>query len=384
VLALLGRGFNRMAAKLQDKIAELREKEHFMQQLVDAVPDGIRVIDPDYRVLLLNDTYRRQLGLPDTPDALDLCFAAHGREQPCPEHLITCPLKEIEKSGEPLRVVHRHQRAGGGKLDVEIYAAPMRVTRRGKPVTLIVESVRDLDQQVRFSHEQKLSELGRLAAGVAHEIHNPLASVRMALHAAEQLNEADAPDRKLVSEYLSLVDQEVNKCSQVTERLLKLSVPPPSQRELVNVDRVLDETLRLLRWEAQTRSVDIRLDNADGPLRVLATDSELRMVALNLAQNAIHAMPEGGVLTVRSARRDLRVEVFFDDTGVGIDPHDRLRIFEPFFSRRADGVRGTGLGLSITKSIVENHGGTIEVDSEVGRGTRIALTFPDADRTAEI
>jgi signal transduction histidine kinase len=264
-------------------------------------------------------------------------------------------------------------------MDVELYAAPMRVTLRGKEQLLVIESIRDLAQQVKFSHEQKLSELGRLAAGVAHEIHNPLAAVRMALHAAEKANAADRPDRSQVSDYLALVDQEVEKCSQVTERLLKLSVPPPEQQELVSVDRIVDETLKLLRWEAESKSVSIRLCTEDAPLRILATDSDLRMVALNLAQNAIHAMPRGGSLTVRCQRADGRIVIQFEDTGIGIDPRDRIRIFEPFFSRRADGVRGTGLGLSITKSIVENHQGDIRVRGEPGKGSRVTVDFPDAD-----
>jgi signal transduction histidine kinase/HAMP domain-containing protein len=383
-LALLGERFNRMAATVAEKIGELREKEHFMQQLVDAVPDGIRVIDSDYRVVLANSTYRRQLGYGPDAELPEMCYAAsHGLDRPCPEQLVACPLVEIEKSGGPLRVVHRHDGPHGNWLEAEVYAAPMRVTQHGRTRTLVVEAIRDLGQQVRFSHEQKLSELGRLAAGVAHEIHNPLASVKMALHAAEEAGAGAAPDRETVVECLRLVDQEVDKCIQVTERLLKLSVPPPDQHELVDVDRVLDDTLRLLAWEAESRSVELRWVGADTPLRILAADSDLRMAALNLAQNAIHAMPKGGVLTVRGERAEARVQIRFEDTGVGIERRDRLRIFEPFFTRRADGVRGTGLGLSITKSIVESHGGTIEVESEPGRGTRITLSFADADSATE-
>jgi signal transduction histidine kinase len=205
----------------------------------------------------------------------------------------------------------------------------------------------------------------------------------MALHAAEEAVAGGAPDRETVSECLRLVDQEVEKCIQVTERLLKLSVPPPDQHELVCVDRVLDDTLRLLAWEAESRSVELRWAGSEVPLRILATDNDLRMVALNLAQNAIHAMPKGGMLTVRGERAEGRVWIRFDDTGVGIRPRDRLRIFEPFFSRRADGVQGTGLGLSITKSIVESHDGMIEVESEPGRGTRISISFPDPDSETE-
>jgi signal transduction histidine kinase len=385
----LGETMNRMAEALERKMAELEEKEQFLQQLVDAFPDGVRVIDQDYRVLLSNATYRRQIG-PATPHALPRkqgpelialpCYAqTHGQDQPCPETLITCPLREVTRTGAPLRTVHRLHRADGGGLDVETYAAPMTVTRSGETRHLVVESIRDLDQAVRFSHEQRLSELGRLAAGVAHEIHNPLGSVRLALHAAEAAAAAEAPDLAEVQACLALVDQEVDSCIQVTHRLLRLSVPPPDHQELVDVAEAVDDTLKLIAWEAGERSVQLRQGGDHGPLRVMATDTELRMAILNLAQNALHAMPKGGTLTVECRRRDGWIDIAFTDTGVGIAPEDLGRIFQPFFSRRADGVEGTGLGLSITKAFVDGHGGHIAVVSKPGGGSRFSLQFPDAD-----
>lgn len=383
-LAELGNTFNAMAANLQIKVRELQEKEQFLQQLVDAIPDGVRIIDADYRVILANATYRGQLGLEPGAQIPDLCYTVtHDRDSPCPTTLIDCPLREIRQTQSPLRVVHQHQRVDGAKLDVEIYAAPMHIDRQGTPQLLVVESIRDLGQQIKFSHEQKLSELGRLAAGVAHEIHNPLASIRLALHAAQRANSPQSPDPHQVADYLSMVDQEIDSCIQVTERMLKLSMPPPAEPELIELDRVIDETMTLLRWEAETRSVHIELELRDTPLRIMATDSELRMVTLNLAQNALHAMPDGGELRVGCRRGDGRVEVEFTDTGVGIRATELKRIFEPFFSRRADGVRGTGLGLSITKTIVENHRGSIAVESTPGRGSRFLLRFPDADIDTE-
>jgi signal transduction histidine kinase len=148
----------------------------------------------------------------------------------------------------------------------------------------------------------------------------------------------------------------------------------------VTLDRVIDDNLRLLGWEAESKGVKLRLQAEEPPLRVLATDSELRMAVLNLCQNAIHAMPSGGDLTISCRRSDGRVEACVADTGVGIAASDLQRIFEPFFSRRADGVRGTGLGLPITKSIVDKYAGTIRVDSELQAGTKVTISFPDADR----
>lgn len=389
-LTALGETMNRMAETLERKMAELEEKERFLQQLVDAFPDGVRVIDQNYRVLLCNAAYRRQVGpaAPQTsphaqgPDLIALpCFAqTHGQDQPCPETLMTCPLHEVTRTGAPLRVVHRLHRADGGGLDVETYAAPMTLTRGGETDQLVVESIRDLGQAVRFSHEQRLSELGRLAAGVAHEIHNPLGSVRLAVHAAEGAARAEVPDLAEVQACLSLVDQEVDSCIQVTHRLLRLSVPPPDHQELVDVTEAVDDTLKLLAWEAGERAVQLRQAGDQGPLRVLATDTEMRMAILNLAQNALHAMPNGGTLTVECRRRDGRIEIAFTDTGVGVAPEDLGRIFQPFFSRRADGVEGTGLGLSITKAFVDGHGGRIAVASVPGHGSRFTLEFADADR----
>lgn len=376
--------FNTMAEGLKDKIRQLEDKEVFLQALVDAIPDGIRVIDEDYRVVLSNATYRLQHGFTTEHEVPEYCYAAtHDRTSPCPETLTLCSLKEVTETREPLRLVHRHTRADGSPLEAEVYAAPLCTTLGGRPRRMVVESIRDLQQQVRFSHEQRLSELGRLAAGVAHEIHNPLAAVRMALHAAEQIGAQAEPDRDLLSDYLQLVDHEVEKCIEVTERLLKLSIPPPSVEELVTLDRVIEDTLKLLGWEAQNRSVQIRFSAEGSPLRVLATDSDLRMMALNLAQNACHAMPEGGSLAVRCWREAGEVTVTFEDSGVGIEPLDLGRIFDPFFSRRADGVAGTGLGLSITKTIVEGHGGRISVESTLGKGSRFTVTLADADAATD-
>lgn len=379
-LSILGNRFNQMAENLKEKIRELEDKETFMQALVDAIPDGIRVIDENYQVLLSNATYRRQLGIEPEAEAPDLCYAAtQGRDSPCPETLMLCPLSEITANHKPLRLVHRQRRLNGESLEVEIYAAPMSVMGKDGPSLMVVESIRDLEQQVRFSHEQRLSELGRLAAGVGHEIHNPLAAVRMALHAAVQSNEGPEPGRDQVASCLDLVDREVEKCVKVTERLLKLSMPPPNGQELVSVDELLDDTLKLVHWEAESQGVNLMLSMVGTPLRVLATDSDIRMVALNLTQNACHAMPQGGQLRIQGVRQDGEIRICFEDTGVGIDPLDYQRIFEPFFSRRADGVQGTGLGLSITKTIVESHGGSIHVESTQGEGSRITVVFPDAD-----
>jgi PAS domain S-box-containing protein len=384
-LARLGQTFDHMAANMQSKVEALQEKEHFLKALVDATPDGLRIIDKDYRILLANRAYEEHLGLPAGSAIGSTCHAsAHGIDTPCPSPLMTCPLQEVLANSQPVKVVHRHQRADGGHTDVEIYAAPMVVTVRGESQTLLVESIRDLTPQVRFSHEQKLAELGRLAAGVAHEIHNPLASVRFGLHAAKQVlgDSSQPPDS--VNQFLEMIDREVDRCITVTERLLKLSLPPANSSELVTVKDAVGETLSLLYWEAKEGGIQLSEAYQPEDLRVLATDSELRMATLNLVQNAFHAMPNGGNMHISAWRADGEIFISFEDTGQGIPPEHITHIFDPFFSRRVDGVKGTGLGLSITRALVESHGGRLEVESTPGKGSRFTISMPDPALTREI
>jgi signal transduction histidine kinase len=231
---------------------------------------------------------------------------------------------------------------------------------------------------LKFSQEQKLAEMARLATGVAHEIHNPLASIRLALHAMLRATEQDTHQPTMLREYLQMVDGEIDRCIDVTERLLKLGMTPQATAQLVAVNPAVVETLSLLAWEAGEDKVSISTQLDIPPPRIMATDSELRAVVLNLAQNAIHAMPNGGTLKVSTRQDGEQVEIVFEDTGVGITAEDAPHVFDPFFSHRADGQSGTGLGLSICRSIVEGYGGKIEFDSQPGRGSRFVVRLPEA------
>ena len=379
-LAQLGHTFNGMAEGLEKSLNALREEEAFLQGLVDASPDGLRVIDEEFNVVLSNQAYRRQLGLADA-DAVNVpCYrSSHGRKEPCAPTLVTCPLHEIQEHQVPVKCVHEHIRSDGSVFEVEVYAAPMQVQRNGETQRLIVESIRDLDSALQFSHEQKLSELGRLAAGVAHEIYNPLTSIRMSLDSVLHLQSPSDQHHSQTSDYLKLVEHEIDRCIEITGRLLKLSTHSGSQQQVVPVNQAVDETLSLLRWDAEQGKIVIEEQmDPTGP-RVLASESDLRMAVLNLIQNAFHAMPKGGLLTLATERRDGKINIVISDTGAGIAPQDLPHIFQPFFSRRADGKHGTGLGLSISRANVERDGGEINVRSELGKGTTFLLSYPDPE-----
>lgn len=381
-IAGLCKSFNAMAERIEQGVVDIREKEAFLQLLIDAVPDGVRVIDEGLNVVMANGAYARQADAADRKHVGEPCYAIHGRSERCPPTLETCPFHAITEDGQPIRYVHRHVRGDGSELYVETSAARLTMTRNGKPERLIVEAIRDLEQQVKYSHEQRLSEIGQLAAGVAHEIYNPLASVRLGLQAVLRRARAGSSLDDEARSYLTTVDGEVTKCIEVTKRLLDLSQVPSQHLQLVSFSAVVPEVVSLLRYDAEQNGVALKLDLCEEDLRVFATDSELRMLVLNLMQNAFHAMPRGGTVTAAGRHVGDEVHVRVSDTGVGIVPESLAHIFEPFYSRRADGVLGTGLGLTICKAIVARYRGRIEVESRPGEGTSFTLVFPRADRGA--
>lgn len=376
-IAELGQAFNDMAGKLERSHAELLERQRFMQALIDALPDGVRVIDENFRIILSNRAYREQLGLDAEKSVGAVCYASsHRRSEPCIPTLTTCPLLELKAPGEAVKFHARHVRQDGADLSVEVSAVRLDIDGPTGPRRLVIEAIRDLDAALKISHEQRLSEIGLLATGMAHEIRNPLYSVAMLLQEVERTLTESPPE--MAGPSLRLIEQEVERCLGITESLLKLGTPPGHSHQLIALGDIVHEVVALLRFEAEEAKVEIRTDIAPD-LRVLASDSDLRIVLINLAQNAFHAMLRGGTLTIAAARREGRIALTVADTGVGIPPANIASIFLPFWSRRADGVSGTGLGLSICRSVLRSFSGTISVSSKPAQDTVFTIDLPDPD-----
>jgi signal transduction histidine kinase len=353
----------------------------FLQALIDAVPDGLRVVDREtFRIVAANRAYGRLVGREPAAIVGMTCHAvSRGLDAPCPATLCMCPVAEMKARPDPVKSIQRLALSGGGERHVESVAAPLELEIDGRRRTLMVESIRDLARDVRFSHEQRLSAIGQLAAGIAHEVRNPLSSVRMALQGAlRRLGEADGWKDQELANYLRIVERQIEKCLTVTDRLLQLSMPPGSRPELVEVGAAVDETLSLLAAEAERRGILVATELPAGGVRVLASESDLRMVILNLAQNAFHAMPNGGALDVAARAGGGEVVIEVADRGTGIAADALPHIFDPFFSRRADGKAGSGLGLTICRSIVERWRGRIEVAARPGGGTVFTVVLPAA------
>lgn len=378
-LTVLGGRFNAMADRLKAMFADVKSSEAFLQTIIDAVPDGVRVIDDGYSIVKANSAYARKLGLSGDEVVGRKCHhSSHRLEIPCSPTMVICPVAALAHGdGEPLKCRQRHIRADGGEIFVEVSAARAIVDVDGVPKGFTIELIRDLAEQARVSHEQRLSEIGLLATGIAHEIHNPLSSIHLALTALRDDIAAGAPAASIDS-YVETADREINRCIDVTQRLLRLSEPADDIGVLVEIAKVVADVVSLLRYQAEQAGVAIATDFHGQP-RVMASESDIGILVLNLSQNAIHAMPKGGRLTITSSVKNGVVALDFVDTGVGIPAADIPKVFWPFWSKRADGTEGTGLGLAICRATVERLNGAIAVQSTIGKGTRISVALPSAD-----
>ncbi len=220
----------------------------------------------------------------------------------------------------------------------------------------------------------RLTAVGQLAASVAHEINNPLYAARNCLY----LLEDDLPEELRNSPYLQMAREQLERIAGIIERMRDFYRPPRGEMAPYDLNHLLEETLALAGLNLRHGAIHMIFTPARNLPPVLCTGDQLRQVFLNLVLNATDAMPDGGTLTVRTEERPAVAVVEIQDTGIGIPAAIRERLFEPFFTNKAN---GTGLGLSISAHIVTQHGGRIEVESVEGQGSTFRVIVPYQHRT---
>ena len=230
------------------------------------------------------------------------------------------------------------------------------------------------DSQARLIQSEKLAATGRLAASVAHEINNPLQGISNYLSLISQQVAEDDP----LHENLEMVKLGFERIAEIVRRLRAFYRPAGEEMEPTDINGVVERVLALLGHQLSLGKIEVKTELAEQELPVLGSAGQLEQVLVNLALNAQEAMPEGGELTVRTTVRDDVVRLQVTDTGRGISEEELNRLFKPFYSGR--GGKGLGLGLWISHNIIEGHGGCIEVESRVGKGTTFTVSLPAYQR----
>ncbi|WP_175476318.1 ATP-binding protein [Syntrophus gentianae] len=350
----------------------LSQARAFSDSLVNHMPIGLVAMDPEKRLIAWNETAEAVFGLPfrdvlgkRAAEVLPDCFMempeALSMAQPILERERDCPVGE------------------GRTIPLEIIATRLQDDEGAFFGYAIL--FRDLTEVQRLKSEvernRRLAAIGSLAAGVAHEIRNPLSSIKgFATYLRERYR--DNPEDQQVTD---IMIQEVERLNRVIGQLLEFSRPLTLNRKVAAIEPILRHTLKMVEAQAQEKGVALMTDFSNPVPDLFLDTDKMTQVFLNLTLNALNAMEKGGTLSLTLAQPDAQsVRVEISDTGTGIGKEELGRIFDPYFTTRAS---GTGLGLPIAQRIVEAHGGEIRVSSELGKGTVFSVLLPCREVSSE-
>ena len=364
-------------ARVSPTIAGIRD---ILPALMDALPDAMVVLDHERRVVAANRRYVEAFGVkrahviggPCT-DTLQCPQAGESAAERC----VAC---EVFESRAPRWRLCQVPDASGAMRRYEATFSP--ITAADGSVTHVVEVWRDTTDrsklEVQLSHSERLASVGILAAGVAHEINNPLASILAGIEGLSrwlQRGRFDAAGVAEAAETIALLEGEIERSRVTTQKLMLLGRSYDTAPGWVDLNRAARDTLGLLGYELRKHGIEAieSLDPALPP--IWAREAGMRGICMNLMINAVQAMSDGGRLAVTTACGPDHVWLTIEDTGPGIVADHLERIWDPFFSTKPVG-QGTGLGLSITSRIVASHGGRIAVRSAPGGGARFEVELP--------
>ena len=375
--------------EVSTRLREIAEQRAFIECVVDSLPFGLYVVDREYRIHAWN--HKRETGLQGVSrtDALGRTIFEVLHRQPAA--MLKREFDEVFATGR-LQQFQMESNAFGDTRTFRISKIPMRI--RGDAVTHVItvgEDITDWRAAIdRTAQSEKLAALGQLAAGVMHEINNPLATIAacgesLALHrelAASLPPGASVPGSD-PAEMLRIIDLEVQRCKRIVNGLLDFARPKPARRETLDLNAVVHQSLFLLQHHPRYKRVRVELDlEASPPLIVAGDEDQLVQVLLALAINAIDATPEGLRIVIRTrampgeAGQPLAA-LDVADEGPGVPRALQAKVFEPFFTTKPPG-QGTGLGLAICYGIVTDHGGQLQLVSGEGKGATFRVLLPVA------
>jgi two-component system, NtrC family, sensor kinase len=365
-----------------------------VESIFSSIQDRVMILQPNMKIVDANDAILETLGLQKEDVLGKFCYqVSHWAMAPCSEKGLDCPLMESRESGRPAYAIHEHFDRNNQTRTCEVTVVPLK-NSEGK-VELLIEILRDItdelerrvEQRTRFLtdnltqliHEDKMIALGKLVASSVHEINNPLSGIHALARLVQQGLEAGVPGEEELKQYryyLQLIDSESARCSAIVSNLLSFARQQRLEMKYFQLNELIHRIALLFGHKMQLQGIELRMELPDDLPRIFGDPGQIQQCLVNLAFNAMEAMPEGGALTIRTgweeSRNLIRLEV--EDTGCGISEEMMSHIFEPFFSTK-NHEKGVGLGLSVVYGIIKEHQGSIFVKSDPGKGSKFIIRF---------
>jgi two-component system sensor histidine kinase PilS (NtrC family) len=367
----LAEGLRRTGVQLERASTELADLQAFSRHVIDSLTSGLLTTDMSGRVMSFNRAAEGITGL----------TAQEAVRRPAAD-VLQLPADYTRLFGPPetrpkvLRLEYGFTRADGRQIEMGMSAAPLMTPRGETGFLLTFQDVTEARKQEREARvQQRLAAVGEMAAGIAHEIRNPLASMSGSIQILRQ----ELPLTEEQGQLMDIVFRESERLNDTIRSFLAYARPQRQALTCMDVRQVITDTATLLQNSSELHETHaIGVDVPSGPVALQADEGQIRQIVWNLATNGLRAMPNGGRLTLgvaSPAGETPQVVIEVTDEGVGIAPEDLDGIFQPF---RGGFTQGTGLGLSIVQRIVSDYGGEVRVTSNTGAGTTVHVRFPAA------
>lgn len=356
------------------------EHRRFTESVLDSLPVSIYVIDRDYQIVTWNR--QREIGAQGMPRETVIGRNVFQVFAKYPQARLRQEFERAFRTGNIERIEQQTVDQSGATKHWMVSKIPMRDESSGE-VSHVITVGEDVTMRVDAIHAagraEKLAAVGRLAAGVVHEINNPLATISACAESLESRVEegvfGESAEVEDLREYLGLIRSEAFRCKAITNGLLDFSRVRTSNRLMIDIPDMIKSSANLIAHQRRGNAINIKFEIEENLPQIYADGGQIQQAIIALATNAIDAMPDGGTLTFRAKPSNNRVIIDIQDSGIGIDPENLSKIFEPFFTTKEVG-KGTGLGLAVCYGIITEHGGRLAVRSNLGVGTTFTIYLP--------
>ncbi|SDB13930.1 hypothetical protein SAMN05660653_00691 [Desulfonatronum thiosulfatophilum] len=371
--------------ELRQKIEELKdshkrseEQRREIAAILDGITDVMMVLSENLRIISVNHVFRKLFDDP-RPEGKFCYELFRHQDHPCPE----CPAFRSLATNSVCRNTAIFKLKGRNR-QFEMVASPLKNPEWPEHRVLIFKRDVTLEKeyQAKYYQVEKMATMGMLAAGVAHEVNNPMAAIHGFAEGLQRrlpkIEASVAPElAQDFREYTDIILKECRRCQQIIQTLLTFSRPFSAAFSPLVLNQVVTDTLRLVDHHLRKRDgLKIHLKLADELPLVYGDESQLKQVILNLLVNALDAIQGAGTILIQTFAADAqRICLCVEDSGCGIPPENLDKMFEPFFTTKPVG-KGIGIGLASCYNIVQEHGGEITVTSEVGKGSRFSVCLP--------
>jgi signal transduction histidine kinase len=354
----------RILARLGKFYRESAESRDYLQSLFDSLVSGVVVINQEGIVETISNSFQKVMGL-GTEQSLNARYEELLGEKPA---LIAAVGEHLESKSAGSRYFGRHELVESRLFD--IYGSPLMIAEEQRGLILVLVEMTEVERaQSELRHNRALSAVGQMTAQIAHEIKNPLGSIRFATEVLKRKGVTDDP-----KETLEVIDRSVSHLAAIVTELSEFARPKELNRIETDLNKLLDDLMPMVADRLSDKAVNIKRDYSPDLPSASFDPTELRKLFLNLIINAIDASEPGSEIEVKTSINGKRlVTVAVTDHGSGMDPETRRRLFEPFYTTKQ---AGTGLGMAIAKKIAELHKGDLGVTSRLGEGTTVTVRLP--------